>query len=89
MDRLDADMGRHGSRPGCGDVPGARLEPSRPRGRATRAFGTVRNGGPFENLYVIIALTAGDHIQHYEAFDVADTERAVARFEERCATRAS
>lgn len=50
----------------------------------TRQRGTVPDGGPFENVFVTVYLTAGDHILRCEAFNLADTEWAVARFEELC-----
>jgi hypothetical protein len=50
-------------------------------------FGT-RDGGPFENLYTHVILTDGDRVQRFEYFDVADLDRALARFEELCAARA-
>jgi len=52
---------------------------------AGRLFGTTRDGGPFENAFVAVLLTRGDQIQRYEFFDVADADRALARFEELCA----
>jgi hypothetical protein len=42
-------------------------------------------GGPFESVMLSVLVTAGDRIRHLEVFDVADAERAVARFEELCA----
>jgi ketosteroid isomerase-like protein len=51
-----------------------------------RNFGTVPDGGPFENLYVQVLLIAGGRIQRYEAFDPTDADRAVARFAELCVT---
>jgi ketosteroid isomerase-like protein len=45
----------------------------------------MRDGGPFENLYAHVILTEGDRIQRFEIFDVADTDRALARFDELCA----
>jgi ketosteroid isomerase-like protein len=48
----------------------------------TRTFGTVPDGGPFENVFVSTVLTDGDCIQRYEVFDVADADRALARFAE-------
>jgi hypothetical protein len=47
-----------------------------------RTFGTVPDGGPFENVFVSTILTDGDCIQRYENFDVADADRALARFAE-------
>jgi hypothetical protein len=49
----------------------------------TRMFGT-RDGGPFENLIMNVILTDGDRIRRFEFFDVADADRALARFEELC-----
>jgi hypothetical protein len=57
------------------------------RVEVVRRFGTLRDGGPFENVFVVIELTEGDHVPHYEVFDVADAGRALARFDELCADR--
>ena len=54
------------------------------RVQLTRMFG-ARDGGPFENLYVHVILTRGDRIWRFEYFDIADADRALARFEELCA----
>ncbi len=53
-----------------------------------RVFGT-REGGPFENLDVRFMLTDGARVQRVELFDLADTERALARFAELCAEPSS
>jgi hypothetical protein len=50
----------------------------------TRVFGTMREGGPFENVFVDVIVTGGDHIQGFEVFDVGDAAQALARFEELC-----
>jgi hypothetical protein len=50
----------------------------------TRVYGTMQDGGPFENVFVRVLLVVGDRIQDYEVFDVGDAERALARFEELC-----
>jgi ketosteroid isomerase-like protein len=67
----------------------AREDSRRALGARERAqagdFGTTRDGGPFENAFVAILLTRGDQVQRYEFFDVGDTDRALARFEELCA----
>ena len=52
---------------------------------AGRLFGTTRDGGPFENAFVAVLLTRGDHVQRYEFFDVGDADQALARFAELCA----
>jgi hypothetical protein len=52
-----------------------------------RRFGTLRDGGSFENVFVVVEQTDGDHIEQYEIFDVPDADRALARFEELCAGR--
>jgi ketosteroid isomerase-like protein len=50
-----------------------------------RAFGT-HEGGAFEQVPALaVALTHGPLVQRYEFFDVGDSERALARFEELCA----
>jgi ketosteroid isomerase-like protein len=49
--------------------------------------GTIPEGGPFENLFVTFIMTDDDRIAHFEVFDVADAERALARFDELCAER--
>lgn len=41
-------------------------------------------GGPFENIIVGVAVTAGNRLQRYEFFDVGDADQALARFEELC-----
>jgi hypothetical protein len=51
-----------------------------------RVFGTVREGGPFENVLVRVIVTAGDHIQRIEFFDIGDADQALARFDELCAS---
>jgi len=53
---------------------------------AGRRFGTALDGGPFEDVFVAVLLTRGDHVERYEFFDVGDADRALARFEELCAT---
>jgi ketosteroid isomerase-like protein len=50
----------------------------------SRHFGTTRDGGPFENIFVRVIVTGGDRIQSNDTFDVADADRALARFEELC-----
>jgi hypothetical protein len=50
-----------------------------------REGGTVPGGGPFENVFVGLAVTDGDRIRHFELFDVDDADSAVAHFEELCA----
>jgi hypothetical protein len=52
-----------------------------------RIFGTARDGGPFEKVFVAVYVVIGRHIHHHEVFDVADVDRALARFEELCATQ--
>src|SRR5262249_58607346 len=51
-------------------------------------YGTVPDGGPFENLFLRVIVADGDRVQHFETFDVADADQALARFEELCAERA-
>jgi class 3 adenylate cyclase/ketosteroid isomerase-like protein/tetratricopeptide (TPR) repeat protein len=53
----------------------------------TRRFGTLRAGGPFENAFVTVAISAGDRVPRYEVFALADADRALARFEELCAAQ--
>jgi hypothetical protein len=50
----------------------------------SRHFGTTRDGGPFENVFIRVVVTSGDRIQSNDTFDVADADRALARFEELC-----
>jgi hypothetical protein len=57
------------------------------RVQCDRQFGT-RDGGPFEKAFAAVILTDCDRIQRYEIFDLADTDRALARFDELCAGRA-
>jgi hypothetical protein len=52
-----------------------------------RRFGTLRDGGPFENFFVVVASTEGRHVPRYEIFDVADADRALACFDELCTQR--
>jgi hypothetical protein len=59
------------------------------RVESSRVFGTLRDGGPFENLLLRVLVTDDDCIQHFDSFDVGDADRAVARFEELCAARAT
>jgi ketosteroid isomerase-like protein len=54
---------------------------------AGRLFGTTRDGGPFENAFIAVLLTRGDHVERYEFFDAGDTDRALARFGELCTAR--
>ena len=53
------------------------------RVEVNRASGT-HQGGAFETLNLFVALTRGPLVGRYEFFDAADTERALARFEELC-----
>jgi len=50
-----------------------------------RMFGATPDGGAFENLFVRVVVVDSGRIQRYEVFDVADAERALARFDELCA----
>ena len=59
------------------------------RVEVSRTFGTIRDGGPFENVFLRVMVANGDRIQHFELFDVGDAERPRARFEELCAARAT
>ena len=52
-----------------------------------RMFGTLRDGGPFEIVFLRVLETDGDHIQRYEIFDVDAADAALARFAELCAQR--
>jgi ketosteroid isomerase-like protein len=54
------------------------------RAHLARMFGT-RDGGAFENPIVGVMFVDCDRIQRYELFDVADADRALARFDELCA----
>jgi len=56
-------------------------------GRLAASAGSRPDGDPFESIFVTVYLTAGDHIVRCEAFDVADADRAAARFEALCALR--
>jgi len=49
---------------------------------ANRKLHGTREGGPFESVFVQLFLTRGARIEHYEIFDLADAERALARFTE-------
>ena len=59
------------------------------RADVNRQFGTLRDGGPLETVFVRVIVTDGDRIQRYEVFDVGDTDQALARFAELCAVRAT
>jgi len=54
---------------------------------AVRTSGTVPDGGPFENLFLTLAVIADDRIEVFETFELDDEERALARFAELCAAR--
>jgi hypothetical protein len=57
------------------------------RGRVdmARVFGTIREGGPFENVFVRVMVTNGNRIQRCDVFDVGAADQALARFAELCA----
>src|SRR5262249_26270189 len=61
------------------------------RGRvdAGRQYGTVRDGGPFETVFVRVVITEGDRIRRMEIYAMDDVQAALARFEELCADGAS
>ena len=48
---------------------------------AVRVLGTMRDGGPFEDLLLRVGVTDGDRIRHHDMFAIDDADRAVARFE--------
>jgi hypothetical protein len=50
-----------------------------------RVFGTMREDGPFENVFVGVFTTGDDRIRSYEIFDVDAADQALARFAELCA----
>jgi SnoaL-like domain len=54
------------------------------RVEVSRVFGTLRDGGPFENVLLRVMVTDGDRIQHFEVFDIGDADKALARFDELC-----
>jgi hypothetical protein len=45
----------------------------------------TRDGGPFENAFLNVILYDRGRIKRNELFDIADADRALARFEELCA----
>jgi ketosteroid isomerase-like protein len=47
-----------------------------------RNFGMLRDGGPFESIYVRIGLVRGDRLVAVEMFEAEDLEVARARFAE-------
>ena len=49
----------------------------------------MREGGPFENIFVRVMVTYGDRIRRCEIFDVGAADQALARFAELCADFAS
>jgi len=51
-----------------------------------RQFGTTRDGGSFESVFVPLVVVRGDQIVAYEIFEVGDADQAVARFAELCAS---
>jgi len=55
--------------------------------RLGRQVGTVKGGGPFENVLIVLQMTDGQRICRVEIFDGDATERAIARFEELCKRR--
>jgi tetratricopeptide (TPR) repeat protein len=56
------------------------------RGRVAVATssGHGPEGGAFENLFLSVILVEGECVRSYEAFDLEDVDRALARFEELC-----
>jgi ketosteroid isomerase-like protein len=54
------------------------------RVQVIRQFGTTREGGAFETIFVPVLVVRDDHIVAYEIFDVGDADHAVARFRELC-----
>jgi hypothetical protein len=67
-------------------APDVQMEPLRILAWSTRGCVSLvrvcgtREGGAFENLLLSVGFTPGDRIQRLEVFDVADAERALARF---------
>ena len=53
-----------------------------------RQFGTTREGGAFESVFVPVFVVHDDRIVAFEIFDVGDADEAVARFPELCAALA-
>jgi hypothetical protein len=51
----------------------------------TRTYGSLRDGGPFENVFLAINLVAGGRLTLTEPYAIADGDRALARFHEICA----
>jgi ketosteroid isomerase-like protein/tetratricopeptide (TPR) repeat protein len=52
-----------------------------------RTRGTNPEGGPFENVFVLVHRSRGDQLLNHEVFDPEDAARALARFEQLCAER--
>ncbi len=50
-----------------------------------RTYGTLRDGGPFENVMTGVNMTAGGRTTRAEPFPSDDPAKAVARFHELCA----
>jgi hypothetical protein len=44
-------------------------------------YGTVPDGGPFENVFLRMIVADGDRVRHFETFDLAAADQALARFE--------
>jgi ketosteroid isomerase-like protein len=53
----------------------------------SRAHGTVRDGGPFENFFVGFHIVESGRICRYELFPADAVDEALARFTELCAER--
>jgi len=56
--------------------------------RLNRVYGT-RDGGEFENVFLGVDVWDAARMWRFEFFEVEDAERALARFEELCATRST
>jgi hypothetical protein len=74
------------------DVRGEQLQilawNDRGRVSAIRQFGTLRDGGGFETVFVPVLVVRDGCIIAYELFDAGEVDQAVACFEELCSDRA-
>jgi len=44
----------------------------------------MRDGGRFENVFIVVGVTDCDCVRHLDFFDVGDADQALARFAELC-----
>ena len=49
---------------------------------ALRIYGTLRDGGPFENVFLVVFLAAGNRLVRVEPYPIEQHDKAIARMEE-------